>query len=258
MARKTNKLDKEPIEPNIDEKKYQPVDKMHKLDVNALEIDMAHHIFIGGITQSGKSFFMKHLFDSIPGSDRKCIFFDYKNDPDHLKWIKKNKYPVFKTVAGIKRYWNKARRQLMFWEDKPKNKVIYRPERPKGFAGAYQMLNDLAEYVFVAGNMILFVDEIAPLTTPQRIPPSLYDCLVMGASRGVTVVSVSQRPKDIHNVIISESYTKIMFRLSLEDDRKKVKGFSDQGVADALQNIPNRQFIIIFADGSHDTCQLNV
>jgi hypothetical protein len=257
MARKTDKLDKEDVQPEINDQEDQAVGKMQKTDINALEIDMEHHVFIGGITQSGKSFFMKHLFDSMPRAGRRCIFFDYKSDPNHTGWMRKNKYPVFKTIRAIERYWSTTRKQIMFWQDKPKSKVIYRPDRPKGFAGAFEMLNELAEYVFVSGNMILFVDEIAPLTTPQRIPPSLYDCLVMGAARGVTIISVSQRPKDIHNVIISESYTKILFRLNLENDRKKVEGFSDPNVAIALKRIPNKHFIIVFADGSHNTCMIN-
>ena len=235
--------------------------KMKKVDITSLEIDMEHHIFIGGITQSGKSFFMKHLFDAIKPKGRKCIFFDYKNDPDHVKWIKRNHYPVFKTIGGIKRYWsplNHFSLKNIFGKQKPKSKkVIYRPDRPKGFGGAFNMLEDLADYVFTQGNMILFIDEIAPLTTGRRIPSSFYDCLIMGASRGITVVSVSQRPKDIHNIILSESYTKILFRLNLEDDRKKIKGIAGDEVANKLYNLPNTQFIYVRADGYHEICRLN-
>ena len=221
---------------------------------------MDHHIFIGGITQSGKSFFMKHLFDAIKPENRKCIFFDYKNDPAHLDWIKKNHYPVFKSIGAIKRYWNPQVKFLkkLFGGEKPvSKKVVFRPPRPKGFGGAFNMLNELADYVYRQGNMILFIDEIAPLVTGTRIPPSFYDCLIMGASRGVTVISVSQRPKDIHNIILSESYTKILFRLNLEDDRKKIRGIADREVADSLHNLPNTIFIYVRADGYHQKCKIN-
>lgn len=233
--------------------------KKKDVTINALEIDMEHHIFVGGITQSGKSYFIKFLFDALKAGNRKCIFFDYKNDPDHVKWIKKGGYPVLSTISGIRRYWNPVKRSIMAFltgKKEVKNKIVFRPARPKGFAGAFNLLDDLADYVFRQGNIILFIDEIAPLMTPQKIPPALYDCLVMGASRGVTIVSVSQRPKDIHNVVLSEAYTKIFFRLNLEDDRKKIKGIADQEVADALHNLPNTYFIYVRADGYHETCRL--
>ena len=103
---------------------------------------------------------------------------------------------------------------------------------------------------------ILFIDEIAPLTDGKKIPASFYDCMIMGASRGVTVVAVSQRPKDIHNIILSEAYTKLLFRLNLEDDRKKIKGIAGQEVADALYNLPNTYFYYVRADGYHELCRL--
>lgn len=221
---------------------------------------MDHHIFVGGITQSGKSFFIKHLFDAIKADKRRCIFFDYKNDPNHVDWIKKNHYPVFNSIAGIEKYYNPTLNWFKkhFGNGKPiKKKVIFKPPRPKGFGGAFKMMDDLCDYVFKQGNMILFVDEIAPLTSGNRIPPNLYDCLIMGASRGVTVISVSQRPKDIHNIILSESYTKILFRLNLEDDRKKIRGIADREVADSLHNLPNTEFIYVRADGYHQKCRLN-
>lgn len=234
--------------------------KAENISLTALEIDMEHHIFIGGITQSGKSYFLKHLFDALKSKQRKCIFFDYKNDPSHVKWIKKNKYPVFTSIKAIKQYWSPVRKSVteFFMGKKPiAKKIIFRPPRPKGFAGAYQLLDDLADFVFRQGNMLLFVDEVAPLTDGRKIPPSFYDCLIMGASRGVTIIAVSQRPKDIHNIILSEAYTKILFRLNLEDDRKKIKGIAGQEVADELYNLPNTYFIYVRADGYHQTCRLS-
>ena len=244
-----------------DEENNTPIgdSKLHQTDINALEIDMDHHIFIGGITQSGKSFFLKYLFDAIKADKRKCLFFDYKNDPSHVKWIKKKHYPVFKSIKGIKKYWSpplKSVKEFFMGKKKTSKKIVFRPPRPQGFGGAFAMLDDLMDYAFREGNMIIFIDEIAPLVTGAKIPAGLYDCLIMGASRGVTVISVSQRPKDIHNIILSESYTKILFRLNLEDDRKKIKGIADQEVADSLHNLPNTEFIFVRADGYHQKCRL--
>lgn len=253
MDQEDNKLD------NSDSKSLGIL-KKKDVEINALEIDMDHHTFIGGITQSGKSYFMKHLFDALKSKNRRCIFFDYKHDPNHEDWIKKNHYPIFTSISAIKRYWNptiKPIREFFMGKKRISNKIVYRPPRPDGFGGAFNLLDNLADYAFRQGNIILFIDEIAPLVTGTKIPPGLYDCLIMGASRGVTVISVSQRPKDIHNIILSESYTKILFRLNLEDDRKKIKGIADQEVADALHNLPNTHFIYVRADGYHQTCRLN-
>jgi hypothetical protein len=198
----------------LDNSDPEQVGSLNKKDVDivSLEIDMEHHIFIGG---------------------RHCIFLDYKHDPDHIKWIKKNHYPVFTSLKTLKRYWNptlKPITEFFMGKKKISKKVIFRPPRPaNGFAGAFQMLDDLADYGFRQGNMILFIDEIAPLVKATRIPDGLYDCLIMGA---------------------------ILFRLNLEDDRKKIKGIANQEVADALHNLPNTHFIYVRADGYHQTCRL--
>ena len=247
-------MDKEDTETDIRLVK-KPVKK--NADITSLQIDLSKHIFIGGITQSGKSYAMKRLFDSMP-SDRRCIFYDYKHDPNHTAWIKKNHYPIYTTLGGIKRNWatTYGSVQKFLTHKKPHYKVIFQPKRPKGYKGVYAQVEELSDYVFQKGNVTLFLDEAAPLMTPSDIAPSLYDCYIMGASRGVVVVAVSQRPMGIYNVVLSECYTKLLFRMLLKGDRDKIEGCTSREVADQLKSLPNHTFLIVFADGTYNKCTL--
>ena len=218
---------------------------------------MSKHIFIGGITQSGKSYAMKALFDSMP-PDRRCIFYDYKHDPNHTAWINKNHYKILKTLNAIKKYWSTTYSTIekFISHKQPDYKIIYQPKRPRGYKGAYAQVEELSDYIFRKGNITLFLDEAAPLMTPTDIAPSLYDCYIMGASRGVVVVAVSQRPMGIYNVVLSECYTKLLFRMLLKGDRDKIEGCTSKEVADQLKNLPNHTFLIVYADGTYNRCRL--
>jgi len=225
-----------------------PVEEMGKV-----EFDLDRHIFISGQTQTGKSVGAKLIFASLNKSE-KAIFYDYKHDPNHKHFV--DHFPIFTDLSEIMRYFESD--TVGFFKNKKKDmRVIYQPPRIETDVikthslenPNWKRVNDLANYAYRIGNIILFIDEIAPFTSSQALPPALYDCYIMGASRGVTVVSITQRPNVVHNTMISEAYTRIIFRQELEADRIKLKGIIGKEVSEQLHRLPNEIFIVSYVNG---------
>lgn len=235
--------------------KEQSINKPVK-EMTGLKINLNRHIFLSGQTQSGKSVAEKMIFDSLPKT-QKAIFYDYKKDPNHERFVPR--FPIFTDLHQIESYYEKGQKKMLGRGIRD-FRVIYRPPRIETDVTKthtldnpnWKRVNDLANYAFKKGNVILFIDEIAPFTSPQSLPPALYDCYIMGASRGVTIISVTQRPNVVHNTMISEAYTRILFRQELEADRIKLGGIIGKTVADQLHKLPNEIFIISYVGGDYE------
>lgn len=79
------------------------------------------------------------------------------------------------------------------------------------------------QWVFLTGNITLYVDEVYSVVYKQDIPFYYHAIFTQGREFGITCISSSQRPKDIPQVILSEAERLYIFRLTLAQDRKKVK-----------------------------------
>ena len=87
------------------------------------------------------------------------------------------------------------------------------------------------------------VDEAASYVSATKIPFWYGEILRLGALRGIGVISISQRPRAIHNTIISESEYIFAFRLHLKTDRDKLKEVIGEEV-DALRKMPYYHFVL--------------
>ena len=231
-------------------------------EITNLDVNLDRHIFISGQTQSGKSVGAKFIF-ALLAKETCAIFYDYKHDPNHKNFVLH--YPVFTELKQIEKYFDSDKKHL-WGSGKKRMQVIYQPPRIESDIVEthslknpnWQRLNDLCNFVYKKGNMVLLIDEIAPFTSPQSLPPALYDLFIMGASRGVTVISVTQRPNVVHNTMISESYTRFLFRHELESDRIKLKGLVGLEIADQLHGLENENFIMSYVDGTWQKCHLKI
>ena len=230
------------------------------IELFVLNVNLNRHVFISGQTQSGKSVAAKFIFASLP-EETKAIFYDYKHDPNHARFI--THFPIFTDLKEIEKHFESGKG---FFGGKKDMRVIYRPKRIETDVikthslenPNWKKINELANYAFRTGNVILFIDEIAPFTSPQNLPPALYDCYIMGASMGVTIVSITQRPNVVHNTMISEAYTRILFRQELEADRTKLKGVVGAEVADQLHDLLNETFVISYIGQDYERGHLNI
>ena len=66
----------------------------------------------------------------------------------------------------------------------------------------------------------------------------------MGRSRRSILIAVTQRPNVIHNSIISESYTRIIFIQELQSDRDKLAGIMGKEVAESTRTLGEYVFMV--------------
>jgi len=99
------------------------------------------------------------------------------------------------------------------------SRIIYQPsagdEDVEGF-------NDFCEVVFHQTNLSLIIDEAADHCQTGKVPRWTKSLLRLGNGKGLGVISLTQRPRDVSNVLISESVIIVAFRLELKTDRTKI------------------------------------
>lgn len=140
-------------------------------------------------------------------------------------------------------------RVLTNWRELTRAKeprLIYRPT-------ARELRSDLDQecffrWIYIRRNTVLYVDEVYAVAYRDELPPSYFACLTRGRERGIGILSATQRPIKIPNVILSESEHYFIFRLNLEHDRKRVQEVT--GVDEKLiGNLQKRQFVVASAGG---------
>ena len=71
-------------------------------------------------------------------------------------------------------------------------------------------------------NTGLIIDEAASYCPTGKVPYNAGELLRLGNGLGIGVVSLTQRPRDVSNILLSESVIIVSFRLALKTDRSKV------------------------------------
>lgn len=187
-----------------------------------MDIRTDSRVGVFGKTGSGKTVFVKNiLYPMYP----KKVFHDIKLDNGNIPHTF-----LAKTPAQLKEAISKGH-----------NSILYQPLDidPSDF-------NKVCEIIFNTGNICLFVDEAAEICGSSQIEPWHRKIMTRGRSRGVGIVNCSQRPRMIHNSLISEAEHFFIFRLFLSTDRDKLKQGLPGDVLDQCQTLP--PFHYIYAD----------
>lgn len=166
-----------------------------------MDINIRHdeHIFIAGQTGTGKTTLAKALLRA-----RKfVVVLDPKN--------------TFRDAA----FGGTIVRRLKDLPNCPNPHIIYRPSVRNG-ERTKENLDAFFWWIYDRRNTTVYVDEAALISKDGNMPDGYLACLVEGRELGISVISASQRPKNIHNSIISESSHYFIFRLNLKTDREKV------------------------------------
>lgn len=116
-------------------------------------------------------------------------------------------------------------------------KILYQPKSLTD-----EDFNDICEIIFKHGNTILYVDESSAISTPVKIQYWHKMLVTQGRSYNVGAINVSQRPRDIHNTLISESEHFFVFSLNLETDISKLRQQLGDA-ADEIRVLPERHFL---------------
>lgn len=116
-------------------------------------------------------------------------------------------------------------------------KIIYQPvfsEVPDG--GDLDSAERFFRYVYERKNTVLFIDEVYGVTVGRKIPYWYKAILTRGRERKITLISATQRPKEIPVFILSESENYVVFSLQMPQDielLERIKGI-DAGAIKAL------------------------
>lgn len=182
-----------------------------------ISINTNDRISIFGKTGAGKTFFAK--FWLLPHYTH-YIFWDIKHENNDIEHdiIIKNPEELKKEISNYR-------------------KILYQPENPTG-----EDFNSICEIIFNNRNTTLYVDEAAIISTPSKIEYFHNVIITQGRSYNVGIIDSSQRPRIIHNTLISESEHIFVFSLNLETDIIKLR----QQIGDAsneIRMIPEHHFL---------------
>lgn len=185
-----------------------------------MQFKSSQRIAILGRTGTGKTHFSRHFF--LYQIDR-LVIHDLKHELNGLKAT----------------YCHKPEDIVWCWNHN-RYKIVYQP--PPGI-DLIEDFNNLCYLVFHKGNYVLWVDEVGSVTSAYNIPQWFSECLRLGRGRNTGVISLSQRPMDIHNTVLSEADYIIAFQLHLKGDRQKVAGIIGEE-ASKLREIPRYHYLL--------------
>ena len=192
---------------------------------NIIEND--EHVFISGMTGSGKTFLMKNYLRGV--SKQKFILdtkgtFEWEQVPKNEKILVTHLKDL---EAVVSEYQN----------------IIYRPSREEL---TFEHYNAFFEFCYYLKNNTVAVDEIMQVCpTPSKIPEFLKGILTRGRELNVNVWSATQRPATIPVVVYSEATHWFTFKLNSAVDRKRLADFT--GFDEYNEALP-KQIFLYFAD----------
>ena len=162
--------------------------------ISSLRLKSGEKGFIAGQNGTGKSYLSRQL---LPDNSALAII-----DPKGM----------YEYDHNIKSYDNVSK--LIKSRSK---RFIYRPNQSS--IRDYGAYNDLLLHCYNLGNIFLYIDEIIPLLNRRTEPHDLQTCYQLGRQKGVTILTVSQRPKLIPGYLVSEAQKYFTFTLTKKADR---------------------------------------
>ena len=178
---------------------------------DTIQIKHGQHVFITGMTGSGKSQLARFLLGS--GGFPKVIVQDGKHEFEApYEWGEEGKgFAITDDLYEVDSLFKKF------------HKVIWRPdvedlEDPSN----WHRLDELYDFVYQMGDMVLYDDEASMSCTTFKYPTVKKRLLKQGRSKGISVWNVTQAPVGIPNDFMREASHAFIFYLNAESDREKV------------------------------------
>lgn len=167
-----------------------------------VQLQTDRHAFFAGRTRSGKTTLIQSILSQFP----RVIIHDQKGE--WTPFATRNHYYIVHTPEELQ--------ALLL---KNPSRIIYQPlpgdEDVEGF-------NDFCKVVYHQYNIALIIDEAASYCLSSKVPKWASALLRLGNGKGIGVISLTQRPRDVSNVLLSESVIIVSFRLALKTDRSKI------------------------------------
>lgn len=210
---------------------------MDYVSYNGIKPD--EHVFIAGMTGSGKSY----VAETFLAGYEYVIKLDTKDEVTERRKAGKSVW------RGLKE--GKDFTVVEHLEDIPNvetKKIIYVPSFDEQTPDHY---NALCKYVYERENTILWVDELMSIAdSPTKYPIYLKAIYTRGRSKNVSCWALTQRPVDIPAICTANSTHFFVFDLMLEQDRLKMSQVT--GMPE-MKTRPGKYTFWYFKNGEHDT-----
>lgn len=168
------------------------------------------HVFIPGMTGSGKSFFCEHFLRSYPF----VVKLDTKNEVEERRRAGLSPWDGLKENEDFSVCY-----EFDKLDEMETGKIIFCPDydfqEPDD-------LNDFFRWIFLRENTVLWIDELMGFTSAHFCPKELARLLQQGRSKNIGVWSCSQRPSSIPQIITANCTYFFVFYLNLLQDRKRM------------------------------------
>lgn len=136
-----------------------------------------------------------------------------------------------------------------FWVDKKKDLVIENPKdlpksdttrpiiyRPDPDFDSQDDYERVFRWLYKVKNCAVIIDEVYAVAPSMQRARMYKALLTRGRSLGIATYSATQRPRNIPVEILTESEHRFIFRLDLDDDRRRI--FEATGRSEFLKPVP--------------------
>lgn len=113
----------------------------------------------------------------------------------------------------------------------------------------------LCKIIYNRGNCVLIVDEVSYYSGSNFILPNHKELLIRGRSRGIGMIQLSQRSREIHSTLISESQHLFCFQLMLKTDVDKLIAFIPQQFVNKIYTLPRFHYFYSNVGQTHIFCK---
>lgn len=199
------------------------------------EIRSDQHVFIAGMTGSGKTFLAKTY---LAGNEKPVYVLDTKST---FTWeqLPKKYQTTITTIDDLHKV-----------EGKYKG-IIYRPRLEELELEFY---DEFFKYCYFLRDCTVDIDEVMEVSpTPTKIPKYYKGILTKGRELNVNVWSCTQRPSGIALLIYDQSTHWFVFKLQTPEDREKICRYT--GYQEFMTLLPKFDFLYYCSETSDPPIQ---
>jgi len=173
------------------------------------EIPPHGRVLVVGATRSGKTtWVLVQLLQLLRFTQLYVVILDTKGERPLHEFARRHRFTVAMGEAAGLREVRSSKRP---------HRLVVRCFDPLG-----DIANELLEALYNGSPGTVVFDEAMHWSTKSQIPRGARLLMTAGGGRHIGVWACSQRPVEVSNFFLSESSHRVLFKIELEDDQKKI------------------------------------